>query len=503
MVIKSGDTVGDYKVIDLAGSGGMGAVYKIEHVITKRIEAMKVLPIGIGSGPEEVQRFEREIQVQARLHHPNIAAVYNAVRDAGSIALIMEYVEGQSMQQMLEGGRLPLRTAVDYACQVLNALAYSHGEGVVHRDVTPANIIITPEGVAKLTDFGLARAITDLHLTATGVAVGSAWYMSPEQVKAVDELDPRTDIYSTGAVLHEMLTGRKLFDADGSFAVMSAQVEVIPQPPSAYNSEVPKALDEVVAKALAKDPAARFQNAEEFRLGLEAAVVGLRSFADVPNAKRAPQSTRRARGLAVLVLVPATMVAATCSVLLWPTSSRIPTHQRAPQAAMASKPEAVPAPAPPPPAVDPAPAVEAPAVEIRDVPVATAKPAPRPASSHAYSVRRAPEPDLKTVIRSYRAVPEPPSAPPRLNPASKVEVTPPATAAAKPDAVASSEAAPAPTVPDASAEPESTTQTPEEATPPKNGSRLRRVLGKLNPFSKGAKKDSAVPDKTVGKQFPN
>ena len=499
MAIKTGDIVGDYKVIDLAGSGGMGAVYKIEHVITKRIEAMKVLPLGIGSGPEEVQRFEREIQVQARLHHPNIAAVYNAVRDDTSIALIMEYVEGQSLQRMLEAGRLPLRTALDYVRQVLCALAYSHGEGVVHRDVTPANIIITPEGVAKLTDFGLARAITDLHLTATGVAVGSAWYMSPEQVKAVDELDPRTDIYATGAVLHEMLTGRKLFDADGSFAVMSAQVEIIPQPPSVYNSDVPKALDDVVAKALAKDPAARFQSADEFRLGLEAAVVGWQSSADVSNPKRAPQRTRRARRLAVLVLAPATMVAVTCSVLLWPTSSRIPTHRRVPQVAMASKPEAVPAPAPRPASVDPAPAVEAPAVEIPDVPVATAKPAPRPASSHAHSVRREPEPDLKTVIRSYRAVPEPPSAPPRLNPASKVEVTPPAMPVAKPDVVAASEAAPAPTVSDAAAEPEAATPPPEEATAPKNGNRLRRVLGKLNPFSKGAKKTSAVPDKVVAK----
>ena len=499
MAIKRGDTVGDYKVIDLAGSGGMGAVYKIEHVITKRIEAMKVLPLGIGIGPEEVQRFEREIQVQARLHHPNIAAVYNAVRDAGSIALIMEYVEGQSLQRMLEGGRLPLHTALDYARQVLCALAYSHGEGVVHRDVTPGNIIITPEGVAKLTDFGLARAITDLHLTATGVAVGSAWYMSPEQVKAVDELDPRTDIYATGAVLHEMLTGRKLFDADGSFAVMSAQVEVIPQPPSTYNSEVPKALDEVVARALAKDPAARFQSADEFRLELEAAVAESPDSANLPNTTRTPKRTPRARRLAMLVLAPATMVAVTCSVLLWPTSSRIVAHPRVAQPAMASKAEPTPAPAPPPPAVEPAPPVEASAVEVPDVPVVAAKPAPRPASSRLHSVRRAPEVDLKPVIRSYGTLPEPSSATPRLNTAAKVEATPPAIPPAKPDVLAASEAAPAPTVSDASAEPETTTPTPEEATPPKNSNRLRRVLGKLNPFGKGAKKNSIDPVKAVAK----
>ena len=253
--IHTGDVVGDYRVIDIAGSGGMGAVYKIEHIITRRVEAMKLLPPGSSSDPEQVQRFEREIQVQARLHHPNIVELYNAVREGNSIALVMEFVEGESLQHMLEAGPLPVETAVNFTCQVLRALAYAHEAGVIHRDVSPANIIITRDRVAKLTDFGLARGATDLRLSTSGVPLGSPWYMSPEQVRGNGTLDGRTDLYAMGAVLHEMLTGGKLFEVEGAFAVMRAQVEAVPVPPSARNPRVPPAIDEIVRKALAKDRA--------------------------------------------------------------------------------------------------------------------------------------------------------------------------------------------------------------------------------------------------------
>ena len=289
--IQIGDVVGDYRVIDTAGSGGMGEVYKIEHVITKRIEAMKLLPPASSSDPEQVQRFEREIQVQARLHHPNIVALYNAVREGNLIGLVMEFVEGESLQTKLEAGALPVATAVDYACQVLRALAYAHEAGVIHRDVAPANMIVTPERVVKLTDFGLARGVTDLRLSTTGVPVGSPWYMSPEQVKAIGPMDARTDIYAIGAVFHEMLTGTKLFDVEGAFAVMRAHVEMVPAPPSSRNPAVPVALDAIVSKAVAKDPAMRFQSADEFRLALQDAVAP-------PRRVMVPESPARAFYLA-------------------------------------------------------------------------------------------------------------------------------------------------------------------------------------------------------------
>jgi serine/threonine-protein kinase len=276
MAIQDGDIVGDYRVIGLLGSGGMGTVYRIEHRITRRIEAMKVLPLGLASDAEQERRFEREIQVHARLQHPHIAALYNAVRQPAAIALIMEYVEGESLQRILERGALPVELAVRYARQILDALAYGHGVGVVHCDVSPANILITPEGAAKLMDFGIARAATDLRREAEGVAVGSPWYMAPEQVRATGELDGRVDVYAMGAVLFEMLTGRKLFDADGAFAVMRAQVETAPRPPGAYRRGVPAALDAAVLRALAKDPAARFAGAAEFAAAVEKAAMVMR-----------------------------------------------------------------------------------------------------------------------------------------------------------------------------------------------------------------------------------
>jgi serine/threonine-protein kinase len=238
---------------------------------------MKLLPPGASDDPEQVARFEREIQVQARLHHPNIVALYNAVRSGDLIALVMEYVEGESLQRMLEAGPLEVETAVDYTCQVLGALAYAHDAGVIHRDVAPANIIVTGDGTAKLMDFGLARAAMDLRLSASGVPVGSPWYMSPEQVRGVGALDARTDLYAMGAVLHEMLTGAKLFEAAGAFAVMRAQVELDPAAPSSRNPNVPAALDDIVRKAVAKAPAMRFQSANEFRMALQNAVAVMRA----------------------------------------------------------------------------------------------------------------------------------------------------------------------------------------------------------------------------------
>jgi eukaryotic-like serine/threonine-protein kinase len=317
--IEPGDIVGDYRVIGLAGCGGMGAVYRIEHVITRRIEAMKLLPPGLSGDPEQVRRFEREIQVQARLHHPNIVTLYNAVRQGDAIALVMEFVDGESLQHRLQAGRLAVETAVNLAGQVLEALAYAHAAGVIHRDVAPSNIIVTPEGTAKLTDFGLARGKVDLRVSTAGVPLGSPWYMSPEQVKGEEELDARTDLYALGAVLHEMLTGGKLYEAEGVFDVMRAQVETVPAAPSSRNPLVPATLDRVVRKALAKAPAQRFATAEEFRRALREALNGTLPAAAPPSRQNwsAPvqqwklgvQVPRSPRAAVLMTLAPTAMVA--------------------------------------------------------------------------------------------------------------------------------------------------------------------------------------------------
>src|SRR5437868_7537643 len=214
MSFQVGDSIGNYKIVAAIGSGGMGEVFQVEQVITKRVEAMKVLVSDSVSTAEQDQRFLREIQLQARLDHPNIASVHNAFWEDGHLVMIMELIQGQSLRKMQDSERLPLATSVDYACQALAALDYAHGYGVVHRDISPSNMIVTEDGVLKLTDFGLAKSHNDIRLTQTGALIGSLYYTSPEQVRGQTHIDARADIYSLGAVLYEMTTGVKPFPSD-------------------------------------------------------------------------------------------------------------------------------------------------------------------------------------------------------------------------------------------------------------------------------------------------
>jgi hypothetical protein len=499
--IHIGDVVGEYRVIAIAGSGGMGAVYKIEHVITRRIEAMKLLPPGSSSDPDQVQRFEREIQVQARLHHPNIVGLYNAVRDGDSIALVMEYVEGESLQRMVEAGPLPVATAVDFASQVLSALGYAHESGIIHRDVAPANIIITPERVAKLTDFGLARGASDVRLSTSGAPLGSPWYMSPEQIRGTGAVDGRTDIYAMGAVLHEMLTGGKLFVAEGSFAVMRAHVEAEPDPPSLRNPEVPAALDEIVRKAVAKDPARRFQTADEFRLALQNVVPGERPIAvpvsapeaegvPVPAPTPTPTPTQRVRGshssraVILMALLPTLMLAGFYAMRLLPAMAHARTESKTRATAISQHDEAQ---------VTPATAVPARVEQEAPTTVAPAPvAAPAEAEKPVAEARSRPRVPAKVVRQAGRSEPS------HAIRVTGGELLPAAVPAPSPTPVRTVEV-PEPPVPkkdsvvDGAAESEAalavTTVSPE-AAPAKSqngGSWFTRALGKVNPFRKGAK----------------
>jgi serine/threonine-protein kinase len=269
MNFNIGDTIGAYKIVATIGSGGMGEVFQVEHTVTGRVEAMKILAVDASGTPDRDQRFLREIQLQARLSHPNIAAVHNAFWQDGHLIMIMELIQGNSVRSLLGHGKLPLSTAIDYACQALGALDYAHAQGVVHRDISPANMIVTEDGSLKLTDFGLAKSHTDIRLTQTGAVVGSLYYTSPEQVRGHVKVDVRADIYSLGALMFEMVTGAKLFDSDNPFRLMQAHVEQPARRPSEVDPELPPALDEILLKALEKDPDKRFQSAEMFRCALE------------------------------------------------------------------------------------------------------------------------------------------------------------------------------------------------------------------------------------------
>jgi serine/threonine protein kinase len=264
MSFRVGDIVCAYKVLGIVGSGGMGEVYKVEHTITKRIEAMKVVISSHPADSENTQRFLREIQVQASLHHPNITSVHNAFAIGDDLVMVMELVEGNTLESLLKQRPIPISRAIDYTRQVLAALNAAHLHGIIHRDVTPANIIVTPEGFIKLTDFGLAKAPAQLRLTQSGRLMGSPYFMSPEQVRGVTALDARTDIYSLGAVVYEMVTGKKPFEGEDAFTIMRAQVESRPIPPVEIEPSVPAGLNTIILKALEKDPWERFQMADEF-----------------------------------------------------------------------------------------------------------------------------------------------------------------------------------------------------------------------------------------------
>jgi serine/threonine-protein kinase len=293
MDLQLGSTVGDYHVVSVLGAGGMGKVYKVRNIVSDRFEALKVLLPDLAAAPELADRFLREIKVQASLEHPNIVALHNATRIQNQLLMVMEFVDGVTLDRELKRGPLSVRQAVDCMIQVLSALGHAHSHEVIHRDVKPANMILTASGVVKLMDFGIAKAASDHRLTMTGTTVGSLYYMSPEQIRGSADLDGRTDIYSAGVSLYELVTGKRPFDGDSQFAIMSAHLENTPTPPIAVDPRLPEALNDAILMAVAKDRDTRFQTADAFRNALGSAVgeaqsmvPGLSTFATESSARR-------------------------------------------------------------------------------------------------------------------------------------------------------------------------------------------------------------------------
>lgn len=263
-----GTAIGDYQIVGVLGSGGMGKVYKVRNIISDRVEAMKVLLPNLDSDRELAERFIREIKVQASLQHPNIASLHTAQRVDNQLLMIMEYVEGSTLDTIMRAGRIPLRDCVNYVSQVLSALSYAHAHGVVHRDIKPPNMMLTPQGVVKLMDFGIAKISVDHKLTQTGRTVGSLAYMSPEQIKGV-EIDGRSDLYSLGISLYEMVTGKRPFEGDSDYSIMAAHLQQQPLPPVQLDPGLPPALNDVIMISIAKETAQRFQTADAFRAALQ------------------------------------------------------------------------------------------------------------------------------------------------------------------------------------------------------------------------------------------
>ncbi|HLS14006.1 MAG TPA: Stk1 family PASTA domain-containing Ser/Thr kinase [Beutenbergiaceae bacterium] len=275
---------GRYEVGELIGRGGMAEVHIGRDNRLGRTVAIKVLRSDLARDPSFQTRFRREAQSAASLNHPAIVSVYDTSEDTVRAAdgtetqvpfIVMEYVEGHTVRDLLkDGSALPIDEAIEIATGVLAALEYSHHSGIVHRDIKPANVMLTPTGAVKVMDFGIARAMADSAgtMTQTQAVVGTAQYLSPEQARG-EVVDARSDLYSTGCLLYELLTGRPPFEGDSAVAVAYQHVSEAPQPPSMIASDVPEPLDRIVMKALTKDREERYTTAAEFRSDLEAAAL--------------------------------------------------------------------------------------------------------------------------------------------------------------------------------------------------------------------------------------
>jgi eukaryotic-like serine/threonine-protein kinase len=259
-----GKRIGDYEILGVLGAGGMGQVFKVRNVISDRVEAMKVLLPDLAGRQDLANRFLREIKVLAALNHPNIASLRTALTLDNQLVMVMEYVEGTTLAARLEQGAIPPLEALNYIDQVLNALSYAHKQNVIHRDIKPGNMMLTPQGVIKLMDFGIARSGSDRSLTSTGMTLGSLHYMSPEQVRGA-AIDARSDLYSVGISLYEMVTGKPPFQADSDYSLMAAQLQQEPKPPIDLCPGLPAELNDVILTALQKEPDNRFQSADAFR----------------------------------------------------------------------------------------------------------------------------------------------------------------------------------------------------------------------------------------------
>ncbi|WTM17371.1 Stk1 family PASTA domain-containing Ser/Thr kinase [Isoptericola halotolerans] len=276
---------GRYEVGELIGRGGMAEVHIGHDTRLGRTVAIKVLRSDLARDPSFLARFRREAQSAAALNHPAIVAVYDTGEDTSTDAtgqsvhipfIVMEYVEGHTVRDILaDGAAVPIEEAVEITVGILSALEYSHHAGIVHRDIKPANVMITPTGAVKVMDFGIARAMADSAATMTqGQAViGTAQYLSPEQARG-EQVDARSDLYSTGCVLFELLTGRPPFVGDSAVALAYQHVGQEPQRPSEIANDVPEVLDRITLRSLTKDRDHRYSSAGEFRSDLEAAMRG-------------------------------------------------------------------------------------------------------------------------------------------------------------------------------------------------------------------------------------
>ncbi len=312
MALNPGTKLGPYEVVAPAGAGGMGEVYRARDARLNRDVAVKVLPTEFSRDPDRLHRFQQEAQAVAALNHPNIMAIHDFGEHERSPYIVAELLEGETLRERLRGGALPTRKATDYAEQIARGLAAAHEKGIVHRDLKPENIFITRDGRVKILDFGLAKlarhegipatdAATLVSQTEPGVVMGTVGYMSPEQVRG-QTADHRSDLFSFGAILYEMLSGRRAFRGETSVETMSAILKEYPPELTETNRSVPPALERIVRHCLEKNPEERFQSARDVAFNLQSLSGSTSQVAAIAPARQPAARVSRVAALAALSL---------------------------------------------------------------------------------------------------------------------------------------------------------------------------------------------------------
>jgi serine/threonine protein kinase len=316
-----GQTISHYKILERIGQGGMGVVYKAEDTRLRRPVALKFLsPAALGD--EEVRaRFVREAQAAAALDHPNICTTYEIDEDAGRAFIVMAYVRGEDLDQRIARKTIKIPEALDIAIGVAQGLQEAHEKGIVHRDIKPGNIKITSKGQAKVMDFGLAKLADSSSLTKTGITIGTAAYMSPEQTLG-QAVDHRTDIWSLGVVMYQMLTGQLPFFGEYEQMIRYGILNEDPEPIRTLREGVPKEVEKIILKAISKEPDKRYENAaamvvdlraerKKFDTGLDVILHALPTADDTMSLR---QSQRRLYGIVIALSV---LLLAALAVILW------------------------------------------------------------------------------------------------------------------------------------------------------------------------------------------